>query len=82
LYPGSSIKQYRSNTYQPLLDTDEQGAFFADHGAESDYQGASRGREPGVDSSVSNVLVADIIIVILTIRASPDIGASLRLGKH
>jgi hypothetical protein len=39
-------------------------------GAESDYQGASRGREPGVDSSVSNVLVADTIIVILTIKVN------------
>jgi hypothetical protein len=39
------------------------------------------GGEPGVDSSVSNVLLGDIIIIILTIKASPDIGARLRLGK-
>jgi hypothetical protein len=59
-----------------------RGPFFADPGAESGYQGASRGREPGVDSSASNVLIADTIIVMLTIRGNPDIGANLRLGKH
>jgi hypothetical protein len=37
------MKPCRSDTYLPLPAADEQGAFFADHGAESDYQGASRG---------------------------------------
>ena len=66
---SSSIKPSRSDTYKPVPDANQQGVIFIDQGADSVYQGDSRGEEPGVDSLVSKVRVADTCIFLLTITA-------------
>ena len=59
-----------------------RGPFSPITGPESGYQGASRGGNRGVASSDSNMVVAHMRIIILTITATSDIGVKLCLGKY
>lgn len=69
----SSVKPSISDTYDPISDVNQQGRIFALQGAESAYQGGSRGGKLGVDSSASNVVVVNNNITILTIKTTSDI---------
>jgi hypothetical protein len=58
-----------------------RGQFSPIRVAESGYQGASRGGNAGFDSSVSNMVLSNKIISVLTIEGSFDMSAKLRRGK-
>jgi hypothetical protein len=55
------MKPCRSDTYLRFPPPTNRGLFSPIRAAESGYQGSSRGREPGVDSSASNVVFAKYV---------------------